>query len=65
MKFQVIQTINIDIYEFIKTEQVNEDNIAEKVARFCKQLQKLGYEISPTEWLKLCQEIYKKLNENT
>ena len=65
MKFQVIQTINIDIDEFIKTEQINEDNIAEKVNRFCKQLQKLGYEISPTEWSKLCQEIYKKLNKNT
>ena len=65
MKFQVIKTINIDIEEFIKVEQINEDNIVEKVDRYCKRLQKIGYKIITNEWSKLCQEIYKKLNKNT
>ena len=65
MKFQVIKTINIDIEEFIKVEQINKDNIVERVDRYCKRLQKIGYKIITSEWSKLCQEIYKKLNKNS
>ena len=64
MKFRVIKTINIDIEEFIKTEQINEDNLAVKVDRYYEELQKNGYEISLTEWSKLYLEILKKLGEN-
>jgi len=65
MNFQVVKTINIDIEELIKTEQIDQNNIVEKVDRYCEQLQKVGYKIITTEWSKLCQEIYKKLNKNT
>jgi hypothetical protein len=67
MDFRVkaIKTLNIDIEEFIKTEQINKDNIAIKVLRYCEQLQKYGYEILPSEWQKLYLEIEKKLNKNT
>ena len=65
MNFQVVKTINIDIEELIKTEQIDQNNIVEKVDRYCEQLRKVGYKIITTEWSKLCQEIYKKLNKNT
>ena len=65
MKFKVIKTLIINVEEFIKTDQINEDNIAEKVDRYCKELEECGYEILPREWKKLYKEIYKKLNENT
>lgn len=65
MDFQVIKTINIDIEEFIKTEQVNKDNIVAKVDDYCEQLQECGYRVMTSEWSKLCLEIYKKLNEIT
>lgn len=65
MNFQVIKIINIDIEEFIKTEQIDKNNIVEKVDNYCEQLQEYGYIVMTSEWSKLCQEIYKKLNEIT
>ena len=65
MEFQVIKTINIDLEEFIKTEQINENNIVQKVARYCEQLQEIGYKIIISERSKLYYKLNKKLNENT
>jgi hypothetical protein len=63
MDFQVIKTINIDLEEFIKTEQVNENNIVQKVARYCEQLQEIGYKIIISERSKLHYKLNKILDK--
>lgn len=64
MYIRVIKKIYIDIDEFIKTENITIDNIEKKVSNYYSLLIQCGY-YDVLDFSSLCQEIYKKLNENT